>query len=234
MKMSRDDIWKKLKEEKQTVYGEPMLDVFLKTTDFIENKHLRELPPSKRQLVAPNVRLMQAYNAEEAEEAVKDGADNIINSFAYAARTGKNEIVRWAISRKNHSRYWLDLILKTAIRNGHEDAARIIVDAGAEYEFDEEHGSSLAAAVREGHWGVVEYIIDTFKVGREKRMREEMREIMRAAAKGGNVIAVKKMIEMGADNFEDAYEAAMTSSSPHKQTILSMLKLRIDWDEGHS
>lgn len=41
--MNRDEVWKKIKNDNSQLYGQPILDVFLQTTDFLSETHFLEL-----------------------------------------------------------------------------------------------------------------------------------------------------------------------------------------------
>jgi hypothetical protein len=47
--MNRDEIWKKLKDETETIYGKKMLDIFLSVTEKLDINHLEEALNSEKE-----------------------------------------------------------------------------------------------------------------------------------------------------------------------------------------
>jgi hypothetical protein len=89
----KDKIWEEIKEDKDTVYGISMLDAFLRTTEYIEERHYEELSKDKKKLVSPTVLLSITRDTKEAEYAIKAGADvkAAISQFARGATYFDNE-----------------------------------------------------------------------------------------------------------------------------------------------
>jgi len=69
--MNRDEIWQQLKDDETLVYGEPILDVFLKLTKKIEPEHYNSLNKQQKTLLQPALRLVASENLEEIKELLK-------------------------------------------------------------------------------------------------------------------------------------------------------------------
>lgn len=76
-----------------------MLDMFLKTTEYLERRHWDELPESKRRLVNPELRLGMASTVKEAERAIKDGAKDLNLALIDATRGGRIEMCDWFFNK---------------------------------------------------------------------------------------------------------------------------------------
>jgi len=53
--VNKDEIWKAIKNDKSTIYGEPFIDLFLKTTNQLEPRHFEELTPEQKKEISPSV-----------------------------------------------------------------------------------------------------------------------------------------------------------------------------------
>jgi len=149
--MKKDEIWKQIKEDRTEVYGEPMLDLFLKTTEGIEKRHYDELPEGKRKLLDPEIRLRRADTVAEADRAIKDGAKEETEALWGAASRGNLDIVKFFVHEKGvkQTEHALDL----AARNGQIEVVKFLVENGAET-----LASALADAAQNGHLEVVKFL----------------------------------------------------------------------------
>ena len=73
--MNKNEIWDRIQEDKTEVYGMSMLDAFLRTTEYIDERHYSELPKDKKKLVSPTLLLAITRDTKEAEDSIKAGAD---------------------------------------------------------------------------------------------------------------------------------------------------------------
>lgn len=73
--MTKDEVWERIKGDATTVYGVPMLEMFVKTTDALESRHYDELDRGMRSLVSPKVRLHATSDPKEARAAIKEAPD---------------------------------------------------------------------------------------------------------------------------------------------------------------
>jgi hypothetical protein len=125
--MNKDEIWEKIKKDETEVYGQSMLDMFLKTTDELNNKHYEELSEDKKRLVSPELRLRHARTVDEANSAIKDGAKGFNLALYYAAKDGRLEVVKILIERGADQ---LNSALDVAALSGHSETVRFLVDKG--------------------------------------------------------------------------------------------------------
>jgi len=126
--MEKDEVWERLKKDETKVYGQSMLDMFLKTTDRLERRHLDELPEAKRRLVNPEVKLKLASTVGEAERAVKDGAKDFDTALLYAARGGHLDVCKRLVEKGARN---FNTALYRAAEGGNLDVCRLFVEKGA-------------------------------------------------------------------------------------------------------
>ena len=103
--MNRDQVWQELKNDDTTVYGEPILNQFVRMTEHLKERHWDELTPGQKRLANPKVRLDFAPSIEEAERAIKDGAEDTWPTYRYAAKKGNMELLKW-LAKRDESPNW--------------------------------------------------------------------------------------------------------------------------------
>lgn len=126
--MKKDEVWEKVRQDKDKVYGKTMLEMFLRTTENLERRHYDQLPPDMKRLVNPQARLAIAITEEEAEEAVDDGAENLDQALYAAALGNRPEICEWLIGNGAKDFDWA---LLGAAHGGHLDVCKWLVGKGA-------------------------------------------------------------------------------------------------------
>jgi hypothetical protein len=231
--MNKDEVWERIKKDKGEIYGEPMLDVFLKTVDELGKKHLDELPPQKRRMVSPDTRLRYATTVNEAEQAIKDGAKNLEGVLYGSAQTGDLEILKVVFEKIRTSPEWqrpegqASWAFHVAAGAGQLQVCEFLADKGVVV-----FNSSMSTAVQGGHLEVVRFLLDKgAKVTRwllgsaaEKghlevckllldRGRNDVEQLDYAlglAARSGDLAVCKMLVDSGAKGFDDAlYNAAI-------------------------
>lgn len=118
--MNRDEIWEELKKDKTRVYGEPILDAFLRMTEEMDDAHWEELTAVQRVLPNAEIRLKFAATRKEAERAVRDGASNLDQAVRHAAFRGHLEACKWMV-KQGARKGWA---LAGAARGGHLEVCR--------------------------------------------------------------------------------------------------------------
>jgi hypothetical protein len=91
---TKDEIWEEIKSG-PNIYGEPMLNAFVKTTNTLERRHYDSLPEALKNMVSPVLRLNIATTPEEAQRAMKDGADDPPLAFAHAIMRDDKKMAEW-------------------------------------------------------------------------------------------------------------------------------------------
>ena len=150
--MNKDEVWDRLKKESETVYGQSMLDMFLKTTEDLERRHWDELDTRQRKLVNPEIKLKLAITPGEAERAIKDGAKDLDGALNSAAYRGHVEICRLLIEKGAKD---LDRALINAAQGGHVEICRFLIEKGAK-----DLNEALYSAAKGGHVEVCRLLID--------------------------------------------------------------------------
>lgn len=164
--MSRDSVWEELMGDKSMVYGEPILDVFLKMTEFLDRKHFDDLTPKQKRIVRPATRLWLVNTPEEAREIVKEGGLDIEEEFRIAAINNKVGLMKilMSIGAKD-----LDGAMMEAATWGKADAAEFLISSGLK---PSDGHLNMAACViwtgsmnAGGRMEVVVYIIEAWENG---------------------------------------------------------------------
>jgi ankyrin repeat protein len=220
--MRKDEVWQQLKRDKTMVYGEPIMNQFLKLAQRIDKHHWDELSAEQRKLVEPQTRLNFAATVKEAEQAIKDGADDLNSAFEHAAVHGHIEIVELLV-KKGAGTYTqalpiaargghvpiikflvkkgtqdLDLALATAAIYGHTEACSFLVDKGAS-----RISTAIACAANNGHEKTSRVLIE-----KEKPSQKHMEAILQAAATKGHLPVVKLLVDNGAKDLNKALHLA--------------------------
>lgn len=131
--MARDEVWEDIKGDKSTVYGEPMLDMFLKLTDTLDREHWNQLNPRQKSLTNADIRTGFASNVREAEAAAKEELKNpnqtLRNTLISGAYNGDIDLCRWSIDKGYH----VDLhgALVAAAEKGHAETCQFLIEKGA-------------------------------------------------------------------------------------------------------
>jgi len=235
--MNKDEVWKRIKEDKGEIYGEPMLDVFLRTVDDLGKKHLDELPPQKRRMVSPDTRLSYATTVRDAEQAIKDGAKNLEGVLYSSASKGDLEILKVVFEKIRTSPEWprpqgqISWAFHVAAGAGQLQVCKFLTEKG----FVEFNSSSMTA-VRGGHLEVVRFLLDKgakntrWLLGEAvekghlevckllldrggKDMESHLDRALGTAARFGHLAVCELLVERGAKNFDDAlYNAAINGN----------------------
>lgn len=147
--MNKDSIWEELKRDGTEVYGQSMMDMFLRTTEELDPRHFAELPESKKGLVSPQTVLGLAQTPEEAEEAIRKGASEFWEAVPKTLKRDDAEMALFMaekIQKKEpHKKKVKDSILSSAIEYRAVRCVGALIDAGAT-PFDD----GLEAAAAEG------------------------------------------------------------------------------------
>jgi len=122
MKDTKDQIWQQLKNDKTLVYGEPILDVFLKVigaagTDplfgselinqSLDKAHYLELSNEKRRMISPSNRVAHyANDLDDLEDAIKLGAS--VNSLNFRLLSEARKDHRLHKDRPEFIRYLIE------------------------------------------------------------------------------------------------------------------------------
>jgi hypothetical protein len=150
--MNKDEIWERLKGDGAKVYGQSMLDMFLKTTEKLERRHWDELDQKQRKLVNPEIRLRLASTVQEAESAAKDGAREFEGALRHAAGGGHLEICKWLAEKGARD---FDAALYWAARGGHLEICKLLVGKGAR-----NFNGALHHAAEGGHLETCKWLVE--------------------------------------------------------------------------
>ena len=75
--LNKNEIWQTIKNDKSTVYGEPILDVFLKTTTKLEPHHFKELSQQQKKEISSEIASYVFAKTKDPQEAFSLlGTDN--------------------------------------------------------------------------------------------------------------------------------------------------------------
>jgi hypothetical protein len=190
--MNKDEVWERLKRDDSKVYGQGMLDMFLKTTNYLERRHWEELDQGQRKLVSPEVRLRLASTVQEAERAAKEGARDFDWALHNAALGGHLEVCEWLVGKGAREFEWA---LSKAALGGHLEICEWLAGKGAR-DFD----GALYNAARGGHLEICEWL-----AGRGAR---DFVGALYGAASGGHLEICEWATGKGARNFEVALSYA--------------------------
>ena len=220
--MNKDRVWQQIKKDKTAVYGEPMLNQFLRVAAKIEKRHWDELTPEQKRLVNAQTRLDYAESPKEAEQALKDGAELINRGLKFAAADGRLETVKWIASQSREG-YYIDLetalthssmsgqleTVKWLVQNGAKTIDKAILHAAHHgklpvVEFLANRGATLdgalSVAASEGHTEVCKLLV-------EKGARRLSTALLNAAGHG-HAETCEALVDKGADNLDEALPIA--------------------------
>jgi hypothetical protein len=179
-----------------------MLDVFLRTVDDLGKKHLDELPPQKRRMVSPNTRLKHATTVRDAEQAIKDGADNVEGVLYSSASKGELDILKVVFEKIRTSPEWprpqgqISWAFHVAAGAGQLHVCEFLTEKG----FVEFNSSSLTA-VRGGHLEVVRFLLD--------KGAKNTRWLLAEAAEKGHLEVCKLLMDKGGKDMEGYLDGAL-------------------------
>jgi len=192
--MNRDQIWQELKNNKETIYNEPMLDVFLKTTSDLERKHYDELPESKRKLVGANLRLEIANSSQEVDQALKDGAEFGYYTLNYAAKTGNIKAIK-LLMEKAGDKYNSNKLAPNSDDWRSRLGIKFAIESAAEF----------------GQKEMLEFLIT----------KDTIDHAIKGAAKGNRIELVDYLLEKGADPASGLLKAAQHGKEEMAELLLS-------------
>jgi ankyrin repeat protein len=210
--MNKDEIWEKIKKDKTEVYGQSMLDMFLKTTDKLKNKHYDELSEDKKRLVGPELRLRHAGTVAEANDAIKDGAKGFNLALYYAAKDGRLEVVKILINRGADQ---LSSALEVAALSSHSEIIRFLVEKGAKNK-----DTALSYSAKLGNLEIVKFLVE--------KGAKELEEALNHAAQRGHLEIVKFLWGNGA---KDLHMALQLAAENGQLEVVKFLAERA-WERG--
>ena len=211
--MNKDEIWDRIKGDKTEVYGQSMLDMFLKTVEVLEPNHYGNLPEAKRELVQdPSLKLGFAKTVKEAEKALGGepwSTEKKQRAFAAAASNGNLPLVKWMNDNFKFSynpARALGSALTSAAKNGHLEIVKYFVDEKKETQV----WNAFYVAAGKGDFAIVRYLADTMKndLYGKSEVLFHMNFALEKAAEGGHLEMVKHLVEEGATNLHKSMEGA--------------------------
>lgn len=210
--MKRDFIWERIKNDTTEIYGEPMLDMFLKSTEFIERRHWEELPTSKRKMVSAQCELEIARTPEEAVEAMKRGEVYVDSALVASIKRGDLKMIEFLADKGvTHKNYVLDV----ASEYGNLESVKALIKAGSE-----PGESSLERAAFGGHIEIVRHLIKS-KPG----MR--LKTALYNAAAAGHMEVIEYVISQESTGLNDAnFAYALEKATENGQ--LKVMQFLID------
>lgn len=203
--MKREEVWENIKNDKSTVYGETMLDMFLKTTRYLHEDDWEEIKEGKRKIVNPNIRLVYARNSREAEDAIRDGAHDVEWGLRIAAQEGNVEACKRIV--KLGARDFRDAIM-LAVPEGHLDVCKWAIENVDEQDRKRYLSLAMGNAAHLGHLHICKWAAEN---GADRFGRA-----LSSAAAGGHLDVCKWAFEKGArknkEDIEDAIEDAIKAT----------------------
>ena len=196
-KMKKDEVWERLKGDETEVYGQSMLDMFLRNTEHLSRKHWGGLKPAQRKLVNPEIRLKYASTVEEAEGAAKDGARDFTDALYYAAQGGHLEVCKWFVEKGAKD---LDSALYKAAQRGHLEICKWLEQKGAS-----RFGLALQGAAQGGHLDTCKWAAGKLKWIRRK---QNLDNALFYAAREGHIEICGWLAENGASELDEALKTA--------------------------
>lgn len=188
-------MWEALKKDGSKVYGEPIMDAFLRVTEVLERSHWEGLPESKKSLVSGQCVLDMAETPEEAKEAMRRGGELIGTAIRAAVVRNDPKMVKFLIDRwdgitdRQH-------VLQMATSLGHMEVVKVLMAAGVE-----PGDWALGDAALNGRLDVLRYVV-------EAKPKADLRYALISAAQGGHVDIMDYLISKGARGLDHALERA--------------------------
>lgn len=206
--MKKDEVWERLKRDKTTVYGKPILDMFVSMTHEMEDRHWRDLPAEKRERARPQMRLDRAETVEEADAAMRDGAAGLEIAARNAARRG-DEVMAMHMVSKGASVY---SVLTGAARGGRMELLRW---AGGRVGPPTGLRWSLLDAVEGGSLEAVRYMLELIRSRGGGRVESQfLDDALNRAARRGHLPVARHLVGEGARCGRVTIEDAMRSGRP--------------------
>lgn len=208
--MTKDEILGKIKGDKTKVYGQSMLDMFLRTAESIERRHIDELPGDKRSLVSPQCLLNSSTTPEEAEEAIAKGGNDFDKALGNAAKRENTVMIDFFIDKlpANFRVASLRATVSSAARAGSLKGVRHLVEKGAE-----PSTVAMDGAAQMGHLEIVKYLLSS-------KYKFDLSSSLWWAASAGKADVVEYLIYNKADeihNIDKAFEVA--AEMGHTQVV---------------
>jgi hypothetical protein len=181
--MKKDEVWEMIRKDKAEVYGEPMLDMFLKTASDLEPRHYKELGRDQRGLLRPEVRLRNAETAEDVKRSIREMGSNDPQyafdrkkiALKYIAKAGNEEAMDFlmkdleesdVIDRDENSKEDLArVVMLGAASGGNKELIRKYLDMGFELNLH-----SFYSAASEGHTELLSWL--------DKQVGEQKSDLM--------------------------------------------------------
>jgi hypothetical protein len=79
--MNKDEVWETIKNDKSTIYGQPIFDVFLQITNFLSEPHFLELNEEQKSKLSGDVLFNLLYYARDIKK-IADLIKNNINKLS--------------------------------------------------------------------------------------------------------------------------------------------------------
>lgn len=192
--MKRDEVWEELRKDDTRVYGEPIIDAFLKMTEELDDAHWDGLTTAQRGLPNPEIRLKFAATQKEAERAVKDGAESLDTAAMHAARRGHLESCKWMV-KQGAGKGWA---LAGAARGGQLEVCKWLVENGAQ-----NLNTALARAAENGHLELCKWLS-----GKMPWWHLAPDKALVAAAGAGQLEVCRWVVDNGTTELDNALAAA--------------------------
>lgn len=223
--MSRDSVWERLKKDETKVYGEPIMDAFLKVVENIEPRHMRDLDGRQKGLLKPEVRLNASETVEEAKAAMKDGAKRLNAAAWHASSRGNIEVLKMLLHLKGDNANTLMSALNGAGKSGPMEIVRYIVDRARDLNVSLESSGINNAAMR-GRTEVFEYLYDEVYVKGNGWTTMDASDILSLAIRA-NSTRVAKIAMRGVD--DDELEGLLDfAQRKGRSEIAHMIQRRLD------
>lgn len=196
--MKKDEVWERLKRDDSLVYGEPIMDMFLKATNDLERRHWDSLPVSKRNLVSAQCMLDIAETPEEADAAIKKGAVEFRTAMRKAAQRDDRRMIEFLLGKGYSDTAYSDMqsIITVAAVHGSIESFKALGAAGVV-----PGDMAVGQAAYKGHMNIIRHMA-------ENMPKVNINYGLVSAAEGGQVEVIDYLLSKGAKGINHALERA--------------------------
>lgn len=249
-----NEVWSRLKSDDAKVYGEPILDMFLKMTDVLERRHWDELPESKRDMVDPQVELAIAQNPAEAERAIKKGASDLWTAAQRMIDRDEPDMALFLIARIPNKGILKDgqrnknAFLSYAIEGAKERSVKALIRAGAKPSHDDLEAAAgyagveiarelikshpdldvhraLDQAARIEDYEIFEFLADELAKDPDYEPEIDLADALGSAAQFGRIRKIEFLLDREAGGLGDALKSAAKGFARRKDECVKVIEI---------
>lgn len=216
--MKRDEIWRELQKDDAKVYGEPILDMFLKMTEDLERRHWDELSRDQKEIASTSVKFSVLSSNQEAIDMIRKEKIGVGKAMVISSRNGNLDMVRWIYENSMLISYYDGVAsLKAAAAGGHMDVVEYLVDVR---KMVRDFTAGLVSSAKHGRSSVFKYLLKLNDERGSKIDQFYMNDMLLYAVEGGSPEIVQELLDRGSGDILGAYRAA---AHGNKQEVLKIL-----------